>query len=450
MIKYLRKVFVSLFVVSMIFSSLTINTYANNGLTISASASTVAEGSTFTVTVEASSSVFIEGLKLSVTGGTVVTKLGQSSLDKGEKTTAKIKLTGDSCKVTVTGTSANYTTETESPASASVTVKKKTTTNNTTTNNTTTNNNTTKKSNDNKLSSLSVSTGTLSPAFKADTLEYNVDVAGTVEKITLSAKANDSKAKVSGTGEKKLSVGKNTFEIKCTAENGSVKTYTVNVYVDETPFVYTTYKGQSLGVVRNTVGLGIPSSFEETTITLDNQSVVAYHSNQFDKTIVYLQDSQGNKEFYIYEESKGIISVFKPVSICGVNVFIYDIDETEIQKGNMTYQEVEVDGVLMNGWVFNNPRYENYNIIKVMNDLGEIVSYSYEKTEKTLQLYVENVDDEETPVESPKTELPLEYIFMATTAFFALTTLVMFIVHTRFKKKSIAAIKDYYQNRNQQ
>ena len=440
MIKNIKKLISSIFVVCMILSSLTINVFADNGLSISASASSVTSGSTFTVTIKASNNVFVEGLKLSVSGGSITTNLGKSSLDKGETTTAKIKLTGDTCTVTVTGNSANYTTETEAKATAKVTVKKKTTT---------PTKPTVTKSSDNKLSSLTVSEGTLTSDFKADVTEYNVNVGATVSKITLSAKANHDKAKVSGTGEKTLNVGKNTFEVKCTAENGSVKTYKVNVHVDETPLVFTTYKDQRLGVVRNTAGLGVPKTFEKTTITLDGQSVEAYQSNQFNKTIVYLQTDAGEKNFYIHEEGNGIVSIFKPVSICGVNVYVYDIAESDIVRDNMTYQSVNVGGVEMNGWVFVNPRYENYSLIKVMNEFGNEVMYSYEKTEGTLQLYTEYVEEEEQVVEESEIST-LEYILMGTTGFFALTTLIAFVSHLRFKKKSIAAIKDYYQRRNQE
>ena len=63
MIKNIKKLISSIFVVCMILSSLTINVFADNGLSISASASSVTNGSTFTVTVKASNDVFVEGLK---------------------------------------------------------------------------------------------------------------------------------------------------------------------------------------------------------------------------------------------------------------------------------------------------------------------------------------------------------------------------------------------------
>lgn len=47
--------------------------------------------------------------------------------------------------------------------------------------------------------------------------------------MKISATAEDSKAKVSGTGEQIINEGDNNFEIRCTAENGSVKTYKIKV-----------------------------------------------------------------------------------------------------------------------------------------------------------------------------------------------------------------------------
>ena len=428
-----------LLVLMMLITSLTRVDAAS--FSASASASTVSPNATFKVTIQASGCV--GRVNISATNGTITSE--NSIWIENGSATVTVKAGNSGTTIVTVAPQTGFSDldgNKYSPGTKTVSVTVKTPTPPPSTPTVT-------KSSDNKLSSLTVSEGTLSPTFKNDVLEYNVDVAATVSKITLNAKANHAKAKVSGTGEKTLNVGKNTFEIKCTAENGSVKTYKVHVNVDETPLIYTTYKEQRLGVVRNTTGLGIPNTFEETTIILDGQTVQAYQSNQFNKTIVYLQSETGEKDFYIYEEGNGIVSVFKPVSICGLNVYIYDIAESDIERENMIYQYIDIQGHQIKGWVFTNPAYANYALIKVMNEFGNEVMYSYEKTENTLQLYTEYVEEVDQPVEEPE-EFPLEYIFIGTTAFFALTTLIMFIVHVRFKKKSIAAIKEYYQRRNQE
>lgn len=358
------------------------DTNAAGGLSISASASQVSEGGTFTVTVKAASNYFVSNISLNVSGGTVVSRLGKVSLDKGETTSAKIKLTSEKCVVSVTGVGANYDTVTEGTASASVSVKKKTVVVDT-------------RSKDNNLSAITVSEGTLSPEFNAATTEYSVNVAGSTDKITLGATASDAKASLAGTGEQSVVPGNNRFVITCTAENGSQKEYVVNVYVDETPTVYTTYGEQKLGVVRNQTDIGIPASFEGTTLTLDGQEVPAYRSNQFNMTLIYMVSEAGEKNFYMYDEEKGITSVFRPVSILGRNVIVFDLTEEEQVRKNMVYSEVTIDGITMHGWTYENPDFANYIHILVMNEFGEKVFYQYEKTENSLQLYREYVPVEE-------------------------------------------------------
>lgn len=380
--KKIRKIacFMILFLLTL--SSIKFNTNAAGGLSISASASQVTAGGTFTVTVKAASNYFVQGISIKVDGGTVVSGLGKSSLDKGETTSAKIKLTGEKCVVSVSGTGANYDTETEGPASASVSVKKKTVVVDT-------------RSKDNNLSALTVSEGTLSPGFNAATTEYSVNVGGSTEKITLGATANHAKASVSGTGEQTVVPGNNRFVIVCTAENGSKKEYVINVYVDETPIAYAMYGEQKLGVVRNQSDIGIPATFEGTTISLDGQQVQAYHSNQFNMTLIYMVSESGDKNFYMYEEEKGITSVFRPVSILGRNVIVFDLTAEEQVRKNMVYSEVTIDGITMHGWTYENPDFANYIHILVMNEFGEKVFYQYEKTENSLQLYREYVPVEE-------------------------------------------------------
>ena len=80
-------------------------------------------------------------------------------------------------------------------------------------------------SSENNLSSLSVSEGNISFFKDITTYSLNVDK----DSIIISATAVDSKAKVSGTGKKTLKYGNNTFNVVVTAEDGSKKTYTINV-----------------------------------------------------------------------------------------------------------------------------------------------------------------------------------------------------------------------------
>lgn len=83
-------------------------------------------------------------------------------------------------------------------------------------------------SSDATLSALSVSVGTLFPAFSPSKTSYKVLVpVGTITVIP-SATLNDSTATLSGLGEVTLIDGKGISTIEVTAENGNRKTYTIN------------------------------------------------------------------------------------------------------------------------------------------------------------------------------------------------------------------------------
>ncbi|GHT20945.1 hypothetical protein FACS189430_00210 [Bacteroidia bacterium] len=94
-------------------------------------------------------------------------------------------------------------------------------------------------SKDANLRSLSVNQGTLTPVFNVNTTSYSVNVAHNVTSITISATANHNCCKCDGTGSKSLNVGNNSFDVVCTAEDGTVKTYTVTVNRDTSTAVET-------------------------------------------------------------------------------------------------------------------------------------------------------------------------------------------------------------------
>ena len=85
------------------------------------------------------------------------------------------------------------------------------------------------------LSSLSVSEGTLNPAFKAAITSYSIgEVDYSVSKLNISYKTEDSKATVSISGNN-LAVGANTVSVTVKAENGATKTYKIAVTRKQDP-----------------------------------------------------------------------------------------------------------------------------------------------------------------------------------------------------------------------
>ena len=83
---------------------------------------------------------------------------------------------------------------------------------------------------DNSLSSLKISPGALSPAFKGSVTEYTAQVAGDVSEISVDAVTSNSKATIESiSGNKDLKSGKNVITVLVKAENGTEAAYKITV-----------------------------------------------------------------------------------------------------------------------------------------------------------------------------------------------------------------------------
>jgi len=83
-------------------------------------------------------------------------------------------------------------------------------------------------SGENRLSSLSSPDGSLQPAFAPGVTRYTLNVPYEISRLTLNATTKDAKAKTK-LSTSSLRVGKNTVHVTVTAENKSIKTYTITV-----------------------------------------------------------------------------------------------------------------------------------------------------------------------------------------------------------------------------
>ena len=87
----------------------------------------------------------------------------------------------------------------------------------------------TKKSQNANLRELGITPNDFK-GFKPTTLNYAVTVPNDVDKVSVYAKVQDSKAKItSGIGKHNLDEGENTLQVVVTAESGDTQTYTINV-----------------------------------------------------------------------------------------------------------------------------------------------------------------------------------------------------------------------------
>ena len=298
-----------------------------------------------------------------------------------------------------------------------------------------------KKSSEKNLSSLSVSEGTLSPKFSAGTTTYKVDLTSETESLTISAKAKNSKASVSGTGEKELKIGENNFTVTVKAEDGSKKTYTISVYVTEKPTQFVKLGDQNLGILNDLSKTDVPKGFEKSTIKIDNKDVTALQNKDMGLTLLYLQNEDDSTGFYIYDvDNNKVLSKYQTVAVNGKTYVLMDAPDNLEAIQYLKTVTIKIGDVELNGWKFEDEALSHYTLVYLMNEAGETQLYTYEDTEGTLQKY--------TPVEE-KNDNTLTYVFIGTTALFVVSTAVLGYMYISFKKKSISAIKDYYERKNQ-
>ena len=223
-----------LFIIMAIFSFMlfTKGVYAASA-SITASKTSVTVGTKVTITVKVNAAAW----NLNVSGDASGSIVGFNAEAENQATTKTYTLKPTKAgKYTVylTGdiTDESSETATNINKSVTVTVKEKTTTNTNTNNNTTTNTNnntttTTTKSSNANISKLTLSVEGLS--FKSSQTTYNIKVGEDVDNITVGVTLSHKKATYTVTGNKNLKAGNNVIKIVVTAEDGTKKTYKINV-----------------------------------------------------------------------------------------------------------------------------------------------------------------------------------------------------------------------------
>ena len=233
--KGILKLFTVFSVIVLAISSVCINVFAAGSSSISFSKSTVSVGETFTVTAKFSVTDKMEGVEGCLTYDSSLVEFvpvanDQTCSDKGGqvffvhlcvegyKTTSKT-FTFKSKKVGQSNFSVEDLVYVSGSTESSMSSTKKTLT---------VVNPAAKSSNAN-LSSLTVSSGTLTPKFSSDVTSYNVTIPYEETELLVSAKKADSDASYVVNGSKDMKVGYNKRSIVVTAPNGTKKTYTINI-----------------------------------------------------------------------------------------------------------------------------------------------------------------------------------------------------------------------------
>ena len=279
------------------------------GLVIAFSESTANVGDTVTVTVTGNG---VQGTaNLTVSGNATLSQNSVSLVNGSASVTATINGEG-SIRITATA-GEDMTDSTTGEVYTGATGGTITVTNTSSSNSTTT----TQESSNANLSNLGIRPNDFS-GFAPGITTYNVTVPEDVESVEVYATAQDLNATISGTGNKTLAYGENALSVVVTAEDGTTKTYTINVTregEEEAEAESTTIKNGLSNIVINNLELnpsfetdiyeyttkyiGTDTSLDIQAVTTDPSYTVEILGNEElkegENTITILvSDSEGN------------------------------------------------------------------------------------------------------------------------------------------------------------
>lgn len=278
-------------------------------------------------------------------------------------------------------------------------------------------------SKNNNLASLGVEGFTLTPEFNANTLEYSVTVPEDTKNVNITGTVQDKKASITGVGVQQVNQGNNKFLVTVKAENGSEKTYTINVDVkDENP-IEVTVGDKKYTVVKIKENLPIASLYNEYSIKINEFDIPAYKNDYTGLVLVGLKDTDGNISLFIYDDENNSYKEYNELKSSQITIYPLKPEENieGYKKGNVKIQDIDVEGFYLN-------EDSDFFVIYGVNvETGDKGFYMYDKKMQTLIKY----NDELSSLLSEKIKL-YTYIIIG---FISLSVVMLIIIIVLVCKK---------------
>ena len=283
------------------------------------------------------------------------------------------------------------------------------------------------KSSDNSLSSLTLSAGKLSPAFKYNITNYTAEVENNVTSVVVSAKANNENATVESVkGGEKLVVGSNKIQIVVKAENGVTATYVVNVtrkaagdddkqkdsekdeqQDGDLSQQYYEINGQKLYPATSIPEDAVPQDFEQGIMKLWEKDYPYLYNDKSGSQICLLYLVDENKEngaLYMVMDSAPY-EAYPYVSFSsefGYIVVVPDADETTLPAGYKA-GTLDIEGKGSIGAYYYG-KDKGVCLVYAVNNEGNYGWYLYDVNERTYMRYLGNSEADREEIQVPGTE----------------------------------------------
>lgn len=249
-------------------------------------------------------------------------------------------------------------------------------------------------SDDATLSSIQVGGANLSPAFAKWTLDYKCYVDNSVTSVNIAATSSQGgRVEIAG-NTNNLEVGNNYVTITSYAPNGKAMKYNLNIFRLEPPTeppteaptdppteppasFKVTIDGKEYNVSSEFDAGKVPDGFEVELGSYNGKDVITATGSATGFTLMYLVDSEGNGNFYIYDGKN-----FYPYIVISNSENTYYVFDSRKADTSMAGEEkdVKIKDTSIKGYVDG-----EYIYFYAMNSNKKYSWYSYDTVEGTIQ-----------------------------------------------------------------
>ncbi len=280
-------------------------------------------------------------------------------------------------------------------------------------------------SSNNYLKGLTLSSGTLSPAFSKSVLNYTVNVPNETTTMYLTPTVEDSTATTSVSGSATLKVGSNTRKVTVTAQNGAKRTYTIkivraangsetpsdtpssqesgNTVVDNQIFI----DGKPFTVVDELPADKIPAEFSATVTKLGDKEVMAIVNGAGSVTMLYLEDENGEAKFYVYNKVDISYHLYQPLTVLNQNFIVIEKPKSVTLPKGFSPRALELGENQYDAWIYD--ANSDFYLVYLCNQKGELGFYLYDCADGTIQRYIgtlpNNIVKPDSNANSPLVEI---------------------------------------------
>lgn len=249
-------------------------------------------------------------------------------------------------------------------------------------------------SDDATLSSIQVGGANLSPAFEKWKTDYVCYVNNSVTKVTVTATSSQGGRVETAGNTDNLAVGNNYVTITSYAPNGKAMKYNLNIFRLEPPTeppteaptdppteppasFKVTIDGKEYNVSSEFDAGKVPDGFEVELGSYNGKDVITATGSATGFTLMYLVDSEGNGNFYVYDGKN-----FYPYIVISNSENTYYVFDSRKADTSMAGEEkdVKIKDTAIKGYVDG-----EYIYFYAMNSNKKYSWYSYDTVEGTIQ-----------------------------------------------------------------